>query len=213
MGQVTRFGRNLIQGKIMSNFSIKWWKKGFFWKWLACKNQNIQTKIELYCAVVIWFRRGFKIRFPVQNLIQLKNIPNFPINWWKKGLFGNFKPARIKISKKKNKNVPWWFDLDGVTSPSSCRISKLGLLEIWSKGTAWDFFPIRFWVHLPGSFSFSRFLSLVNGKPEVDFFFSPRPRVCKKMVCVDSKTIVYICRYSPQNFCQNSKILNRRINS
>ena len=85
-------------------------KKGTFWKWLACKNQNIQTKIELYCAVVIWFRRGFKIRFPVQNLIQLKNMPNFSINWWKKGLFGNFKPARIKISKKRIKcTVVIWF--------------------------------------------------------------------------------------------------------
>ena len=139
----------------------------------------------MYGAVVIWFRRGFKIRFPVQNLIQLKNMPNFPIKLWKKGL-------SLQESKymKKIKTVPWWFDLEGVTSPSSWRISKLGLLEIWSKGTAWDFFPIRFWVHLPGSFSFSRFLSLVNGKLEVDFFFSPRPRVNKRMSCIDSKIIV-----------------------
>ena len=120
-------------------------------------------------------------------------------NGEQKGLFDNHLTCKNhNIWKKFELYIPWWFDLDGVTSPSSWRISKLGLLEIWSKGTAWDFFPIRFWVHLPGSFSFSRFLSLVNGKPEVDFFFSPRPRVCERVSYVGSKNIVYICRYSPQ---------------
>ena len=73
--------------------------------------QNLEWQIILGLDLKVESLKFEVLKFCLlENLMQSKNVPNFSIKRWKKGLLGNFWIARIIISKKGLKcTVVIWF--------------------------------------------------------------------------------------------------------